>query len=130
MYYRSTFRSRRERGIQRPEEAARQPGAVQRGDVVEGHGNIWINVDRLVLVQAEHVNIFRLDHRFRVDGPGIPAIPLLGNGVAVARVHEAARGADIECARGRRNGRHRVHTITPVAQQNAGARHGFAFLSD
>src|SRR5215831_16703188 len=51
-----------------------------------------IDVDGLVLMQAEHVNIFRLDHRFQSDRPGIPAVPLLCNGVAVIGVHNTASG--------------------------------------
>src|SRR5712664_3788948 len=65
---------RRERGIQRPEEAAREPVAAQGRNVVGSNGNPWIDVDGFVLVQAEHVNVFRLDHRLRGNRPGIAVV--------------------------------------------------------
>src|SRR6266851_5149198 len=83
---------RRERGIQRPEEAAREPVAAQGRNVVGSNGNPWIDVDGFVLVQAEHVNVFRLDHRLRGNRPGIPAVPFFSDRVAIVRIHDAASG--------------------------------------
>src|SRR6266446_114054 len=107
---------RRERGIQRPEEAAREPVAAQGRNVVGSNGNPWIDVDGFVLVQAEHVNVFRLDHRLRGNRPGIPAVPFFSDRVAIVRIHDAASGAGVQSCRRRRNGWQGIHAITPDVQ--------------
>src|SRR5215471_20526793 len=83
---------RLERGVERPEEAAGEPGSVESGDVVGSYGDVGINVDCLIFVQAEDVDVFRLNHRLVVDRPAIAAVELLGYRGAIVRVHEAANG--------------------------------------
>src|SRR6266851_6866628 len=107
---------RRERDTEWPKEAARLPSSAERRDVVWSHGNIWINVDGFVLVQAEHVNVFRLDHCLRGDRPGIPAVPFFSDRVAIVRIHDAASGAGVQSCRRRRNGWQGIHAITPDVQ--------------
>src|SRR5713226_7091434 len=117
---------RRKSGIKRPEEAARGAGPAERGDVVWSHGNIRVHVHGLVLMQTEHVNVFHLDHGLGVKGPRISAVKLLGDRVAVIRVHQTSRRSRVQVMRWRSDRRLRVHAETPVAEQDAGTWYGVA----
>src|SRR5579864_4630167 len=84
--------------------------------------SIRIQIDGFVLVQAEHVNIFGFDHRFGADRPGVAAVPLLGHGCAVVRVHETANRTG--CKRRLRGWDHREWTSQmPGGKRDARARH-------
>src|SRR5205814_6120921 len=58
------------------------------------------------------------------SGPLIPEVELLGNRVAILRVHEPACGTIDQRCQWRRDGRIWVHAVAPVAQGNAGPGNG------
>ena len=52
--------------------------------------DLLIDVDGLVLVQAEDVSVFSLEHRIVIQRPAITDIELLGDRIAVVGVDKAA----------------------------------------
>src|SRR5260370_31408297 len=80
---------RLECGIERPEEAAGGTGSRYSGDVIGINRNIGVEVDGLVLVQAEHVNVLGFNYRLRSDRPGVAAVELRGYRGAIGGIHNA-----------------------------------------
>src|SRR6266849_248136 len=82
-----------------------------------------VDVDRLVLMQTEHVGIFRFEDGATVESPGIAEIEFLGHRVPVVGVNDAADGAIRERRRRRRKRGQWTYTILPLSQRQAGSRH-------
>src|SRR5260370_41712693 len=79
-------------------------------------GVLGINFILFVLVNERLVTFSRCDYGFGWGRRGIPAVPFLGDRVAILRVHDAACGSRIELGGRRRNGWHRINAITPGVQ--------------
>src|SRR5579864_1438660 len=105
---------RGERGAQWFEETQRYVRRINR--------SIRIQIDGFVLVKAEYVNVFGFNHRLRIDRPGVTAVPLLGHGCAIVRIHEAANGTGCKC-RLRRGNRGEWIAQMPGGKRDARARH-------
>src|SRR5262249_25706753 len=67
-------------------------GAGRSGSILPGY-NPLIDVNGLVLMQAESVCVLRFKNGVVVDGPGITDIEFLGNRISVARIDQAPDAA-------------------------------------
>ena len=60
-------------------------------ELVRINRNLRIQVDGLVLMQAEHVNVFNLERGLGVERPGIATVELFGHWRAIVGVHRDGR---------------------------------------
>src|SRR4029078_6952038 len=87
--------------------------------------DLLVDVDGLVLVEAQGVNVLDFQSRSVRELPACTDVELLRERVLIVRIHQATDAAHVEGTGGRRNGRHRGDAILPLSQRQSSTRNIF-----